>query len=88
MNDIVMPFQRSQIKCQLQDLGEMVSDKEMIFVILNAFTDEKGNLISNKEDEAIPFIKLWCLWNPKEYRFNKESDTRSDKRDKSMKKRK
>lgn len=30
----------SQIKRKLQDLGEMVSDNEMIFVILNTLTNE------------------------------------------------
>ena len=32
----------------------MVYDKEMISVILNALTDEQGNLISTKEEEAVP----------------------------------
>jgi len=31
------------IRSQLQHLGEMISDKEMISFVLNALTDEQGN---------------------------------------------
>ena len=48
----------SQIKGKLQDLGEMVFDNEMIFVILNALTDEEGNLVSTTQEKDILFIKL------------------------------
>jgi len=74
----------SQIRTQLQDLGEMISDKEMISIILNALIDEQGNLISNKEGEAIPFIKLWSLCKTKEERLKGESDKRSNERDQTV----
>lgn len=61
----------SQIKGQLQDLGEMVSKKEMISIILNELTDEQGNLISTNEEEAIPFIKLWSLYKEAADRMKK-----------------
>lgn len=48
-------------KSQLQDQGEIVYDNEMIFIILNALTNEQGNIISTEEDETITFIKLWSL---------------------------
>ena len=59
----------------------MVSDKEMISVILNALTNEQGNLISTKEEEAIPFIKLWSLCKAEKDRLKKVSDKRSNERD-------
>jgi len=52
----------SQIQGELQDLREMLSDNEIIFVILHALTDEQGNLIYTSEEEVIPFIKLWSLY--------------------------
>jgi len=78
----------SQIKAKSQDRGEMVSDNEMIFVILNALNDEQGNLISTEEEEAIPFIKLWSLYKAEEDRMKKESDKRSDRRDQLVTRRK
>jgi len=43
----------------------MVSNNEMISIILNELNDEKGNPISTREEEAIPFIKLWSLCKTK-----------------------
>lgn len=63
----------SQIKGQLQDLGEMVSENEMIYIILNALTNEQGNFVSIDEEEVIPFIKLWSLCKAEEDRMKKES---------------
>lgn len=51
----------SKINGQLQDLREMAYDNEIISIILNALTDEQGNLIFVREEEVIPFIKLWSL---------------------------
>ncbi|MCY6488218.1 hypothetical protein, partial [Actinobacillus pleuropneumoniae] len=76
----------SQIKGQLQDLGEMVSDKEMISVVLNALTDEQGNLISNKEEEAkaIPLTNLWTLCKIEEKRLKGQYDEEPRKRSRSV----
>lgn len=79
---------KSISKGKLQDLGEMVSDNEIISINLNALTDEKGNLISCSEEEVIPFIKLWSLCKEKEYRLKKQSKKISNKRDQSMIRRK
>jgi len=65
----------------------MVSDNKMISVILHALTDEQGNLLSTKEGEVIPFIKLWSLWEAEEERLKKESNKRSYRRDQSVTKR-
>lgn len=78
----------SQIKGKLHDLGEMVSDNEMIPAILNALNDEQGNLIFTMEKEAIPFSKLCSLCKAEEDRLKKESKKRSDKRDQSVTRRK
>lgn len=53
----------------------------MIFFILNALTNEQGNLISTKEEEFIPFIKLWSLCKVEEDRLKKLSNKRSDEMD-------
>ena len=49
-----------EIRDQLQDLGEIMSDKEMITIILNALSEEWGNFTSiiygKKEDT--PFNDL------------------------------
>jgi len=76
-----MSFKSISNKNSIVDLGEMVYDKEMISIILNALIDEQGNVISTKEEEAIPFIKLWSLYKEEEDRLKKESDKRSDRRD-------
>lgn len=49
-----------QIKGQLRDL--------------NALTDEQGSLISTKEEESIPFIKLRSLCKAEEDRLKKETE--------------
>jgi len=63
----------------------MVSEKEMISIILNALTDEQGNPISTDEEEVIPFIKLWSLYKAEEDKMKKESDKRSDRREQLVK---
>lgn len=53
----------SQIRNQLQDLGEMISDQGMITIVLNTLTDEQGNVVSEAYEEVkdIPFNNLWLL---------------------------
>lgn len=47
----------SEIRDQLQDLGEIMSNKEMTIVVLNALLEEWGNFISSiyGKKEATPF---------------------------------
>lgn len=78
----------SQIKGQLQDLGEMVFDNKIISVIINALIDEQGNLISTREEEAIPFIKLWSLCKAEEDMLKNESNKRSYRRNQLVTRRK
>lgn len=70
----------SQIKEQLKDLGDKVSDNEILSVILNALTNEQGNLMATREEEAIPFIRLWSLCKAEGDRMKNESDERSERR--------
>jgi len=50
----------SQIRDQLQELGEIMFDKEMNTVVLNALPDEWGNFVSSiyGNNEANTFTKL------------------------------
>ena len=61
----------SQIRDQLQELGEIMSDKEMTTVVLNALPDEWGNFISSiyGKMEATPFNELWSLCKIEETRL-------------------
>ena len=43
----------SQIRTHLQDLGEMISDKEMVSTVLNTLTNEQGNLVPNAHIKAL-----------------------------------
>lgn len=53
----------SEIRDQLQELGEIMSDKEMTTIVLNALPEEWGNFTSSiyGKKEATPFIELWSL---------------------------
>ena len=50
----------SQLRDQLQELGEIMSDKEMTTVVLNALPDEWVNFVSSiyGKKEATPFSEL------------------------------
>jgi len=80
----------SQIRTQLQDLREMISDKEMVSIVLNALSDELGNLASNsrKEKNAIPFKNLWFLCNIEEDKLKAKSDEGPSERGQAFTKRK
>ena len=71
-------------KVQLKDPGEIIFDKEIIFFILNALTDDQGKLIITREEESIPFIRLWSLYKAEEERIMNESDERLNGREQSM----
>lgn len=66
----------SQIIYQLQELGEILSDKEMTVVVLNALLDEWGNFVSSifGKKEATPFCELWSLCKIEETRLKAKSD--------------
>lgn len=51
----------SQIRDKLQELGEIMFDKGMTTVVLNALPNEWGNFVSSiyGNKEAIPFNELW-----------------------------
>lgn len=53
----------SEIGDQLQDLGEIMSNKEMTIVVLNALPKEWGKFTSSiyGKKEATPFSNLWSL---------------------------
>ena len=53
----------SEIRDQLQELGEIISDKEMIDIVLNALPEEWGSFTSRiyGKKEATPFNELWSL---------------------------
>lgn len=70
----------SQIKEQLKDLGDKVPDNEILSTILNALTDEQGNHIASRKEEAIPYIRLWSLVKPEGDRMKNERSERSERR--------
>lgn len=61
----------SEIRDQLQDLGEIMFDKEMTTVVLNALPEEWGSFTSSiyGKKEATPFEYLWSLRTIKETRL-------------------
>ena len=68
-----------QIGDQLQDLGEIMSDREVTTVVLNALPEEWGNFTSSiygkKEDS--PFQDLWSLCKIEESRLKAKFDVGS-----------
>ena len=66
----------SKIQDQLQDLGEVMSDREMTTVVLNASLEEWGNFTSSiyGKKEATPFQDLWSLCKIEESRLKAKSD--------------
>ena len=52
-----------EIRDQLQDLGEMIYEKEMTTIVLNALPEEWGNFTSSVygKKDATPFNELWSL---------------------------
>jgi len=66
----------SEIRDQLQDLGEVMSDREMTTIVLNALPEEWGNFISSicGKKEATPFQDLWSLCKIEESRLKAKFD--------------
>lgn len=54
-------MKESQIKYQLQELGEVMSDREITTIVLNALPDKWGNFVSSiyGKKETTPFNDLW-----------------------------
>ena len=53
----------SEMQDQVQELGEIMSDREMTTVVLNALPQEWGNFTSivYEKKEATPFQYIWSL---------------------------
>ena len=67
----------SEIRDQLHELGEVMSDIEMIIVVLNALPEEWGSFTSSLygKKEATPFQDLWSLCKIEETRLKAKADT-------------
>ena len=75
---IVPYFMRiSEIRDQLQKLGEVMSDTEMTTMVLNALPEEWGSFTSSLygKKEATPFYELWSLCKIEETRLKSKVDT-------------
>ena len=61
----------SDMRDQLQELGEVMSDKEMTTVVLNALPDDWGNFTSSiyAKKEATPLSEMWSLCKIEETRL-------------------
>lgn len=73
---IVSYFMRvSQIRDQLQVMGEIIFDKEITTVVLNALLEEWGNFVSSiyGKKEATPFSELWSLCKIEKTRLKEKS---------------
>ena len=68
----------SEIRDQLRELGEVMSDTEMTIAVLNALPKESRNFTSSLygKKEAIPFHDLWSLYKIEETRLKAKVDTR------------
>eukprot|EP00253_Pinus_taeda_P009693 PITA_09693 len=66
----------SEIRDQLQDLGEIMSNKEMTTIVLNVLVEEWGNFTSSiyGKKEATPFKDLWSLCKIEETRLKAKLD--------------
>lgn len=66
----------SKIRNQLQELGEIMSNKEMTTIVLNALPKEWGNCTSSilGKKEATPYSELWSLCKIEETMLETKSD--------------
>jgi len=66
----------SKIRDQLQELGEVMYDREMTTVVLNALPKEWGNFTSSLygKKETTPFQDLWSLCKIEETRLKAKVD--------------
>ena len=66
---------------QLQKLGEVMSDGEILTMVQNALPKEWGSFTSsiNGKEEAMPFQNLWSLCKIEETRLKSKIDIGSSK---------
>ena len=66
----------SEIWDQLQDLGEIMYDKEITTVVLNSLPEERGHFSSSiyGKKEATPFQDLWPICKIEESRLKTKFD--------------
>ena len=71
----------SQIRDQLQELGEIMSEKEMTIVVVNALPNEWGSFVSSiyGKKEATPLSELWPICKVEETRLKAKSDVGANK---------
>jgi len=64
---------------QLQELGEVMPDKEMTIVVLNALPNDWGNFMSSiyAKKEATPLSEMWSLCKIEETRLKAKEDVGS-----------
>ena len=76
----------SEIRYQLQELGEVLSDTEMTTVVLNALPEEWENFTSSLygNKEATPFHDLWSLCKIEETRLKAKVDTGPNERNQAF----
>ena len=75
----------SQIRGQLQELGEVMFDREMTTIVLNALPDEWGNFVSSiyGKKETTQFNDLWSLCEIEETRLKAKNDVGSSEQTQS-----
>ena len=66
----------SKIRDQLREFGEVISDKEMTTVVLNALPKEWGNFTSSiyAKKEANTLSEMWSLCRTEETRLKGKED--------------
>ena len=66
----------SKMRDQLQELGEVMSDKEMTTIVLNALPEDLGNFTSNiyAKKEATTLNEMWSLCKIEETRLKEKDD--------------
>lgn len=69
----------SEMRDQLEELGEVMFDREMTAVVLNALPEDCGNFTSSiyAKKEATPLSELWSLWKIEETRLKAKDDVGS-----------
>lgn len=65
-----------EMRDHLQELGEVMSNREMTTMLLNALSEEWGNFTSSiyAKKEATPLNELWSLCKIEGNRFKAEYD--------------
>jgi len=69
----------SEMRDQLQELGEVMSDREMAIVVLNALPEDWGNFTSSiyAKKQATLVSKMWSLCKIEETRLKAKEDVGS-----------